>query len=55
MRGRVTGVRLDVAAAGEGFQLRTGRMEISNESGQLRWGTVDDRTLAATSPLRAAQ
>ena len=54
-RGRVTGVQLDVAAAGKGFQQRTGRMEIRDESGQLRWAAVDDSTLAATPPLRAAQ
>ena len=54
-RGRVTGVRLDVAAAGKGFQQRTGSLEIRDESGQLRWATVDDNTLAATPPLRAAQ
>jgi len=53
-RGRVTGVRLDVAAVGKGFQQRTGSMEIRDESGQLRWATVDDNALTAT-PLRAAQ
>ncbi|WP_428480571.1 hypothetical protein [Rhodococcus qingshengii] len=54
-RGRVTGVQLDVAAAGKGFQQRTGSLEIRDESGQLRWVTVDDSTRAATPPLRAAQ
>ncbi len=54
-RGRVTGVQLDVAAAGKGFQKRTGSLEIRDESGQLRWATVDDTALAATPPLRAAQ
>ena len=54
-RGRVTGVRLDVAAAGKGFHQRTGSLEIRDESGQLRWATVDDTTLASTPPLRAAQ
>lgn len=51
----MTGVQLDVAAAGKGFQQRAGRMEIRNESGQLRWATVDDNSLASTPPLRAAQ
>lgn len=54
-RGRVTGVRLDVAAVGKGFQQRTGSLEIRDESGQLRWATVDDTALASTPPLRAAQ
>lgn len=54
-RGRVTGVQLDVAAAGKGFQQRTGSMEIRDESGQLRWATVDNTALASTLPLRAAQ
>ncbi|EME16415.1 MULTISPECIES: hypothetical protein [Rhodococcus] len=53
-RGRVTGVQLDVAAAGKGFQQRTGPMEIRDDTGQLRWA-VDDTTLASTPPLRAAQ
>lgn len=51
----MTGVRLDVAAAGKGFQQRTGILEIRDESGQLRWAPVDDNTLTATPPLRAAQ
>ena len=54
-RGRVTGVRLDVAAVGKGFQQRTGSLEIRDESGQLRWATLDDSTRAATPPLRVAQ
>lgn len=54
-RGRVAGVRLDVAVAGKGFQQRTGRMEIRDDTGQLRWATVDDTTFASTPPLRAAQ
>ncbi|MFC1474241.1 hypothetical protein [Rhodococcus qingshengii] len=54
-RGRVTGVQLDVAAAGKGFQQCTGRMEIRDDTGQLRWATVDDSALASTPPLRAAQ
>nr|WP_259349064.1 hypothetical protein [Rhodococcus sp. UFZ-B548] len=54
-RGRVTGVRLDVAAAGKGFQQRTGSLEIRDESGQLRWATVDDTLAAGVPPLRAAQ
>ncbi|MFW3367518.1 MULTISPECIES: hypothetical protein [Rhodococcus] len=51
----MTGIRLDVAAAGKGFQQRTGSLEIRDESGQLRWAAIDDNTLAATRPLRAAQ
>jgi len=51
----VAGVRLDVAVAGKGFQQRTGRMEIRDDTGQLRWATVDDTTFASTPPLRAAQ
>jgi hypothetical protein len=54
-KGRVTGVRLDVAAAGKGFQQRTGSLEIRDGTGQLRWATVDDTTLTSTPPLRAAQ
>ncbi|MCW2092995.1 UNVERIFIED_ORG: hypothetical protein M2328_006348 [Rhodococcus erythropolis] len=54
-RGRVTGIQLDVAAAGKGFQQRTGSLEIRDDTGQLRWATVDDTTLASTPPLRAAQ
>ncbi|WP_182263262.1 hypothetical protein [Rhodococcus sp. UFZ-B548] len=54
-RGRVTGVRLDIAAAGKGFQQRTGTLEIRDESGQLRWATVDDTLAAGVPPLRAAQ
>ena len=49
------GVQLDVAAAGKGFQQRTGRMEIRDDTGQLHWATVDDTALASTPPLRAAQ
>lgn len=51
----MTGVQLDVAATGKGFQQRAGRMEIRDESRQLRWAAVDDSTRAATPPLRAAQ
>ncbi|WP_411742600.1 hypothetical protein [Rhodococcus sp. IEGM 1318] len=51
----MTGVRLDVAAVGKGFRQRTGSLEIRDESGQLRWATVDDSAVAATPPLRAAQ
>lgn len=54
-RGRVTGVQLDVAAAGKGFHQRTGSLEIRDESGQLRWATVDHTPLASTPPLKAAQ
>ncbi|WCT06257.1 hypothetical protein [Rhodococcus qingshengii] len=54
-RGRVTGIQLDVAAAGKGFQQRTGRMEICDDTGQLRWATVVDSALTSTPPLRAAQ
>ncbi|MET3959985.1 hypothetical protein ABIE52_006920 [Rhodococcus sp. OAS809] len=53
-RGRVTGVRLDVAAVGKGFQQRTGSLEIRDESGELRWAAVDGNTVTATRPLRAA-
>ena len=51
----MTGIRLDVAAAGKGFQQRTGRMEIRDDTGQLRWATVDDALAAGVPPLRAAQ
>ncbi|MCS4255909.1 hypothetical protein M2405_004212 [Rhodococcus erythropolis] len=51
----MTGVRLDVAAAGKGFQQRTGRVEIRDDAGQLRWATVDDTAIASTQPLRAAR
>lgn len=51
----MTGVQFDVAAAGKGFQQRTGRVEVRDDTGQLRWSTIDDSTLAATPPLRAAQ
>lgn len=51
----MTGVQLDVAAASKGLQQRTGSMEIRDESGQLRRATIDDNTLAATPPSRAAR
>ncbi|NMM91861.1 hypothetical protein B2J88_47580 [Rhodococcus sp. SRB_17] len=53
-RGRVTGVQLDVAAAGKGFQQRTGRMEIRDDTGQLRWAAVDDTGAVGVPSLRAA-
>jgi len=53
-RGRVTGIRLDVAAAGKGFQQRTGRMEIRDDAGELSWAALDNPHVAATPPLKAA-
>lgn len=53
--GRVTAVQLEVAAAGKGFQRRTGRMEISDDAGSVTWRTLPDIRTSITSPLRAAQ
>lgn len=51
--GRVTAVKLDVAAAGKGFQRRTGRMEIHDGTGQVAWRTIHDPHTRITAPLRA--
>lgn len=53
-RGRVTGVHLDVAAAGKGFQCRTLRMEIRSDSGAVAWRTVPEIQATGPAPLRAA-
>lgn len=55
-RGRVTSVQLDVAATGKGFQRRTGRMEIREESGISVWRSVAPVVTAAPgdAPLRKA-
>lgn len=53
-RGRVTGVQLDVAAAGKGFQRRARRMEIRSDSGSVTWCTVPEAQDAGRAPLRAA-
>lgn len=47
-RGRVTGLQLDVGAAGKGFQQRTGRMEIRDDIGQLRWAGIVNLTWAVS-------
>jgi hypothetical protein len=52
--GRVTGIQLDVAAAGTGFQRRTQRMEIRSDSGSLSWRTVPEIQTTGHAPLRAA-
>jgi hypothetical protein len=52
--GRVTGIQLDVAAAGKGFQRRTQRMEIRSDSGSLSWRTVPEIQTTGHAPLRAA-
>lgn len=52
--GRVTGIQLDVAAAGKGFQRRTQRMEIRSDSGSVAWRTVPEIPAAGHTPLRAA-
>ncbi|MGY4783688.1 hypothetical protein ACVH9Z_27695 [Rhodococcus opacus] len=52
--GRVTGVQLDVAAAGKGFQRRTQRMEIRSDSGSVAWRTVPEVQATGHAPLRAA-
>ena len=52
--GRVTGVQLDVAAAGKGFQRRTQRMEIRKDSGSVSWRTVPEVQATGRAPLRAA-
>jgi len=49
-RGRVTSVQLDVAAAGKGFQRRTGRMEIREEASTSVWRAVAPTGVAATGP-----
>ena len=49
-RGRVTSVQFDVAAAGKGFQRRTGRMEIREEAGTSVWRAVAPAGAAATGP-----
>ncbi|MBW0288756.1 MULTISPECIES: hypothetical protein [Rhodococcus] len=52
--GRVTGVQLDVAAAGKGFQRRTLRTEIRSDSGSVAWRTVPEVHATGAAPLRAA-
>jgi hypothetical protein len=52
--GRLTAVRLDVAAAGNGFQRRTNRMEIRSDSGSATWRTDTDVHPTEHPPLRAA-
>lgn len=52
--GRVTGIQLDVAAAGKGFQRRTRRMEIRCNSGSVSWRTVPEIQAIGHAPLRAA-
>jgi hypothetical protein len=52
--GRVTGIQLDVAAAGKGFQRRTRRMEIRGDSGSVAWRTVPEVQATDHGPLRAA-
>ncbi|CAG7642658.1 hypothetical protein SIM91_02345 [Rhodococcus opacus] len=52
--GRVTGIQLDVAAAGKGFQRRTQRMEIRSDSGSVAWRTVPEVQATGHAPLRAA-
>lgn len=53
--GRVSGVKLEVAAAGKGFQRRTGRMEISDDgAGSVTWRTIADISTTVTAPLRVA-
>lgn len=53
-RGRVTAVQFDVAAAGKGFQRRTQRMEIRDDTGSLSWHTAGEVPDATTMLLRAA-
>ncbi|MGW4339554.1 hypothetical protein ACWEK5_43245 [Rhodococcus koreensis] len=53
-RGRVTGVQLDVAAAGKGFQRRTRRMELRSDSGSVAWRTVPTVPATDAATLRAA-
>jgi hypothetical protein len=53
--GRVTGVKLEVAATGKGFQRRTARMEISDAAGSGNWRTIGDLGTPITPPLRGAQ
>ncbi len=48
-RGRVTSVRLDVAAQGKGFQ-RTGRMEIREEAGVSVWRSIAPTVDTAHEP-----
>lgn len=52
--GRVTGVHLDVAAAGKGFPRRTLRMEIRGDAGSVAWRTVPETPATGPTPLRAA-
>ncbi|UNN05206.1 hypothetical protein [Rhodococcus opacus] len=52
--GRVTGVHLDVAAAGKGFQRRTLRMEIRSDAGSVAWRTVPEIQSTGHTPLRVA-
>ncbi|MFV9456930.1 hypothetical protein ACNJ7E_26310 [Rhodococcus sp. NM-2] len=52
--GRVTGIQLDVAAAGKGFQRRTQRIEIRSDSGSVAWRTVPEVQATGHAPLRAA-
>jgi len=53
-RGRVTGVHLDVAAAGKGFPRRTLRVEIRSDAGSVAWRTVPETQAPGPSQLRAA-
>lgn len=48
-------MKLEVAAAGKGFQRRTARMEISDDAGSVNWRTIPDLATPITTPLRAAQ
>ncbi|ABH00781.1 conserved hypothetical protein (plasmid) [Rhodococcus jostii RHA1] len=52
--GRVTGVHLDVAAAGKGFQRRTLRVEIRSDAGSVAWRTVPETQATGPTRLRAA-